>query len=109
VLYDLKLIDQRESMQQLGAASRGIIENLMLWTASEGIHIRLPLIQGHTDSRGQPRSDREVILRLRHCAGVDILPFHQYGKHKYAGIGSRYTLDTMDRCGERTRAGGIVL
>ena len=97
VLYDLKLIDQRESMQQLGAASRGIIENLMLLDGlGKDIHIRLPLIPGHTDSRGNLEAIAEVILRLRHCAGVDILPFHQYGKHKYAGIGSRYTLDTME-------------
>jgi pyruvate formate lyase activating enzyme len=97
VLYDLKLIDPRECKQLLGATGNSIIENLgKIDTFEKDIYIRLPLIPGYTDSLKNLEAIVKVIQRLKHCIRLDILPFHQYGKHKYRGIGSWYGLENRE-------------
>jgi len=97
ILFDLKIITAELSVKYIGGPSHIILENLKKAdTLNKTIHIRFPLIPGYTDSRDNLESIARLITRLKNVQEFDILPFHQYGKHKYKSLGYYYVLENME-------------
>ena len=91
-LYDLKLISSDKSLEYTGADSRPALENLRK-LAGTGcpLRIRMPLIPTVNDD---PESLRQAAAFLKECgiSELELIPYHNLGSAKYAGLGLTYTL-----------------
>lgn len=96
-LYDLKLADNDEHKKYTGVPNEIIFKNLDLITnANKRVIVRIPLIQGITDTDKNLKYLREVIRQHTSIERVDILPFHNIAKSKYERFGKQYTLNNAD-------------
>jgi pyruvate formate lyase activating enzyme len=92
-LFDLKIIENTKSRGVTGAESAVILENLRRVKAmGRNTIIRFPYIPGYTDCADNIGKMLEVASSLGNAAEVHVLPFHQYGKHKYDALGHAYAL-----------------
>ncbi len=113
VLYDLKAFDEQRHRELTGVSNRSILANL---TALNEVHrnvwIRLPLVPGFNNDRGEWRQIADFVTGLRCVTLVNLLPFHRSGLHKYARLGQVHGLhgvevpseELMERAAEVFRA-----
>ena len=95
-LFDLKIIDRSKSLAAIGADSGVILENLeSVDRMGKAIFVRFPLIPGYTDDPDNIEKVIAVAVGLKNVTEVHVLPFHQYGKHKYRALGYPYELETL--------------
>jgi pyruvate formate lyase activating enzyme len=96
ILFDLKIIAAELSVKYIGGASHLILENLKKADSlNKPLYIRFPLIPGYTDSHDNLEAIARLVTILKNVVEFDILPFHQYGKHKYKSLGCSYMLEKM--------------
>lgn len=93
-LYDIKHIDAEPHEDYTGCGNEEILANLeRLLDAGAKVIIRMPLLKGYND---QPEVlDRTMaylskIGKGKKLAGVELLPYHKLGAHKYAQLGMVY-------------------
>ncbi|OGO17222.1 MAG: hypothetical protein A2Z02_02205 [Chloroflexi bacterium RBG_16_48_7] len=91
VLYDIKHTDPRKHVEGTGKSNSRIITNLRLAANKRRTWIRVPVIPGYNDDRG----NLETLALLARETGVEkvsLLPYHMFGVNKYAQLGRRYGL-----------------
>ena len=88
-LFDLKFMDEAKHRQLTGVSNQVIKENLTrLLAGGKNIRIRIPVIPGYSDSEDNIRETLDFLRRLkREPEGVDLLPYHNTGTHKYSRFG----------------------
>ena len=96
-LYDIKVMDPEGHKKYIGVDNSLILENLKkLSDEGAGLYIRLPIIQqvNATDEHIE-----SVIHFLKenniHARQVNLLPYHDIGKGKYASLDMEYHEDEM--------------
>ena len=96
-LYDIKVMDPEGHKKYIGVDNSQILENLKkLSDEGAGLYIRLPIIQqvNATDEHIE-----SVIHFLKenniHARQVNLLPYHDIGKGKYASLDMEYHDDEM--------------
>ena len=96
-LYDIKVMDPEDHKKYIGVDNSLILENLKkLSDEGAGLYIRLPIIQqvNATDEHIE-----SVIHFLKenniHARQVNLLPYHDIGKGKYASLDMEYHDDEM--------------
>lgn len=96
-LYDIKVMDPEDHKKYIGVDNALILENLKkLSDEGAGLYIRLPIIQqvNATDEHIE-----SVIHFLKenniHARQVNLLPYHDIGKGKYASLDMEYHEDEM--------------
>ena len=96
-LYDIKVMDPKDHKKFIGVDNSLILENLKkLSDEGAGLYIRLPIIQqvNATDEHIE-----SVIHFLKenniHARQVNLLPYHDIGKGKYASLDMEYHDDEM--------------
>ena len=96
-LYDIKVMDPEGHKKYIGVYNSLILENLKkLSDEGAGLYIRLPIIQqvNATDEHIE-----SVIHFLKenniHARQVNLLPYHDIGKGKYASLDMEYHDDEM--------------
>lgn len=96
-LYDIKVMDPKDHKKFIGVDNSLILENLKkLSDEGAGLYIRLPIIQqvNATDEHME-----SVIHFLKenniHARQVNLLPYHDIGKGKYASLDMEYHDDEM--------------
>lgn len=96
-LYDIKVMDPEGHKKYIGVDNSLILENLKkLSDEGAGLYIRLPIIQqvNATDEHIE-----SVIHFLKenniHARQVNLLPYHDIGKGKYASLDMEYHDDEM--------------
>ena len=96
-LYDSKVMDPEDHKKYIGVDNSLILENLKkLSDEGAGLYIRLPIIQqvNATDEHIE-----SVIHFLKenniHARQVNLLPYHDIGKGKYASLDMEYHDDEM--------------
>lgn len=96
ILFDLKGMDDAEHHKNTGVSNKIILENLRRLNAlGKEIIIRVPVIPGYTDSPKNLEQTAGFLSALKSVQRVDILPYHPYGKVKYAQLGKEYALNSM--------------
>lgn len=87
ILYvDVKMMDAESHKKWTGQDNRGILENLRRVSevcGKDALHIRVPLIPGVNDSRGNLLATAEFCKSLPHCAELEFLPYHRLGQATY--------------------------
>ena len=91
-LYDIKAMDSAVHQEWTGVENGLILENLQkLSAAGANIYIRIPTIGGVNADEGFMQ---QVIAFLKenniHPAQVNLLPYHNYGRNKYASLAKEY-------------------
>ena len=96
-LYDIKVMDPEDHKKYIGVDNSLILENLKkLSDEGAGLYIRLPIIQqvNATDEHIE-----SVIHFLKenniHARQVNLLPYHDIGKGKYASLDMEYHLSLI--------------
>ncbi len=93
ILFDIKGIDDTLHKKNTGVSNRPILETLRkLADLRKPVIIRLPLIPGYNDTMEKLQEVAELILHYPNIERLDILPFHDFGKSKYAELGKSYEL-----------------
>lgn len=95
-LYDIKQIDSEKHYQLTGVRNEQILKNLQeLFHRRYNVKIRMPLLKGLNDSK----EDIEGVAKFlqpyignKHFKGIDLLPYHKMGVHKYDQLDMEYPL-----------------
>lgn len=95
LIMDIKHYDPRIHSLITGSANRTTVENISAaLDARQSLALRIPLIGGFNaseeDAYGFAKLFRE--LGVDGKATVELLPYHEYGKDKYASLGMPYTM-----------------
>lgn len=96
-LYDIKAMDSAVHKEWTGVDNALILENLKkLSAAGANIYIRIPTIGGVNANEDFMQ---QVIAFLKenniHPAQVNLLPYHNFGRNKYASLAKDYDNDAM--------------
>ncbi|MVT05849.1 glycyl radical-activating protein [Enterobacter sp. 10-1] len=100
VLYDLKLADAERHLRYTGTSIKPILQNLQrLLEVNIPLRIRIPVIPEVNDTPEQAEKMMSLIHALTHnCSsftGIDLLPYHAFGKGKYTRLGQTYIYAEM--------------
>lgn len=92
-LVDFKVADERASREVCGV-SPALRDTNLETILSLGAHVvaRMPIIPGYTDSPENVEANIERLVELG-ITRADVLPFHQLGQAKYAGVGRAYAME----------------
>ncbi len=87
-LYDVKLFDERQHEKYIGASNRLILANLRRLAAGNApVVLRCPIIPGVNDDDGHFEQIAALRRELPNIRGVEVMPYHDYGRSKAADIG----------------------
>lgn len=100
ILFDVKLADESLHQRYTGVSNRGILSNLTkLLRQRTPLRIRIPVIPQVNDTEQEAQKIMALIapmVRGQHnFQGIDLLPYHNFGKRKYALTGKRCRFDAM--------------
>jgi pyruvate formate lyase activating enzyme len=95
VLFDVKHTDPERFSDECGVSNDLIMRNLEKAAHRVSVWLRIPLVPDYNDSESNLRQTAELALRIG-ADKVSILPYHEYGKHKYERLGRKYPLDRSD-------------
>ncbi len=91
-LYDLKLMDNGQHLEDTGVPNSGILSNLSrLARGHQNITVRVPIIPGITDTDGNLEA-MAAFLKPIPIQQVEILPYHNTALAKYQHLGRTYPL-----------------
>lgn len=87
-LWDIKDTDDERHKQYTGAPNLRILENLQLADRLGGrTRLRCILVNGVNTDETHVRKLAELYHSLRHCEGIECLPYHAYGGSKMLPLG----------------------
>lgn len=94
LMMDCKQADSALHERHTGAPNATILQNLRA-AASAGRHpqIRIPLIHGVNDTEQDAQQFLRFFQSLEGAFTVEILPYHEYGKDKWAQCGRPYAVE----------------
>lgn len=89
-LYDVKCFSEDLHQSGTGVSNREILANLRRLCAlcPEKMLVRVPLIPGFNDGEAELRAIADLLRETR-PAGVEVLPYHRMGEHKYEALGKK--------------------
>ena len=88
ILFDLKLIEDKDHIKYTGVSVKHIHENLkMLHEKSSKVWLRFPLIPKITETDENIDKMIDFLLFFKKFRHINILPFHKTGKGKYLKLG----------------------
>ncbi len=97
LFVDIKHVDPTKHLELTGVSNELILSNIR-YVLSESLVdvssfvIRIPIIPSVNDDYGSLRGIAEFIRSLKHEVSVELLPYHELGKHKYEALGREYAL-----------------
>jgi glycyl-radical enzyme activating protein len=107
-LYDYKATDPAEHRRLTGVSNRLILENLdRLYAHGARILLRCPLVPGINDSPDHLQGIASLSHKYPDLAAVEIMPYHNLGRHKAAEVGMRSRLADLPSADEATQTGWL--
>jgi len=98
-LYDLKVMDSDKHVAFTGNSNETILANLraLAEKARSRITVRVPLVPGCTDSAENIQAIADLMSELE-LPKAELMPYHELGRDKYAGLGREYPLTYEGTC-----------
>lgn len=91
IIFDLKAIDPKVHRECTGVGNERILSNIKAVSSSgKPLWIRLPFIPGWNDSADEWKAKGQFLAALPRVDRVEIMPYHDTGKSKYAALDMRY-------------------
>ncbi|MCS7108299.1 MAG: glycyl-radical enzyme activating protein [Sulfolobales archaeon] len=100
LFVDIKHIDPVKHMKLTGVSNELILNNIR-YVIEEGLIgpkdfvIRIPIIPNVNDDHENLKGISEFISSLKYEVSVELLPYHELGKHKYEALGRDYPLSSL--------------
>jgi pyruvate formate lyase activating enzyme len=89
VFVDIKHMDDEFHMRMTGVSNRRILENIAaIAKLNPNTIIRVPLIEEVNASEQNIRKMCEFLRQNTRVAGVELLPYHNFGEAKYNAVGA---------------------
>ncbi len=86
-LYDIKCINEELHVSGTGHTNKLILENFnKLLSLGASVAVRIPVIGGFNDTDEEMKAIC-AFLKGKRISGVELLPYHDLGVHKYEGLG----------------------
>lgn len=99
-LYDYKITDDSQHQYYTGVSNKKILENLNFVLENGGqVILRCVVIPGVNDNSEHFKAIAKI-ARHQNIQQVEIMPYHEYGKHKYAELGMEafeFSVKTTDK------------
>jgi pyruvate formate lyase activating enzyme len=96
ILFDLKLMDDREHREYTGVSNGPILDNLLqLAEHMRPVTIRVPLIPGITDTEDNLDSMIEFLTSLDNVTRISLLPYNKLAEDKCRRFGMASRLGTL--------------
>ena len=94
-LFDYKVSDYELSEKLIGTKDlKKILENLdLIYSKKKAIIIRCPFIPEHNITEKHFRQIAELEEKYPDLLGIEILPYHNFGKNKADNIGDKYEVN----------------
>ena len=89
ILFDIKHMDPAMHEAKTGVSNELILENLHRASNKTEIWLRIPLIPGFNDSEWNMQETARIALK-NSIKKVSLLPYQEWGKDKYTGLGKQY-------------------
>lgn len=103
-LFDVKHMDPERHYELTGVRNENILANLRwLLEHRHNVKLRMPLLKGVNDNEAELDAVIEFLRPFKdykNCKGIDILPYHKLGVHKYAQLGREYPIKGEPALGE---------
>lgn len=96
-LLDIKCINDDICKELTGVSNEKELEFAKyLSDNNKDMWIRQVLVPGYTDKKEDLEDLREFISKLKTVRKVEILPYHDMGRHKWEELGLKYELDDVE-------------
>ena len=95
VLFDIKHMDTDRHEEKTGVSNDLILANLEKAANMSRIWLRIPLIPGFNDSDSNMQKTAELASKIN-AEKISLLPYHEWGKAKYASLGKQYGYDGVN-------------
>ena len=96
ILFDLKIIDDEMHKKYTGVSNKLILENLKLLADSKyPVRLRFPVIPGITNTTKNMEEVKAYLKSLNHINQVDVLPYHDISRGKYARFNKENKMDDI--------------
>ena len=96
VYIDLKHMDESRHIEWTGASNRIILENIRKAARQNQIILRIPVVPGFNDSAENILASGTFAKELgNNILRMELLPYHQFGLHKYEELGRAYPLQSV--------------
>ncbi len=91
-LYDIKAVSEKLHIEGTGVSNKAILENLKKISSDYGgeIIIRIPIIPNFNTTPEEIKKIDDFLCGIRYKR-VELLPYHQMGKHKYEALNMSFT------------------
>ena len=97
VLFDIKETDEERHKHYTGSSFKTIFKNLSIIN-DLGIPfiIRAPIIPTVNDRASHFEKLKHISKQMKFCGGVQIMPYHNIGTHKYESLGRKYECESIN-------------
>ncbi|MBN1801971.1 MAG: glycyl-radical enzyme activating protein [Candidatus Lokiarchaeota archaeon] len=96
VYIDLKHMNDSYHIAWTGASNREILKNIRKAAQKNQIILRIPLIPGFNDSTENITESARFAKQLgKNIIRLELLPYHQFGIHKYEELERTYTIESI--------------
>ena len=103
VLFDIKESDSDKHLHYTGVSSELILKNLLLLEERKiPFILRAPIIPSRNDRQEHFASLKKLASHFSFCMGIEIMPYHRTGEHKYALLGREYPLSHIKEASPET-------
>jgi pyruvate formate lyase activating enzyme len=103
-LYDFKHYREADHLKYTGVSNRRILDNLdLLCKAGKEVVLRCPIIPGVNNTIEHFRFISELSRKYDAIKEVELMPFHDYGFHKYEQIGMNRPSINSSSVAEKTK------
>lgn len=117
LMIDCKQASPAQHLRSTGLTNETVLENIRA-AAAAGLRpqVRIPLIHGVNDSADDAACFAAFFGSVRGAFTVELLPYHEYGREKWAQCGRDYTVQNgfvsraaLDRLSAQLTAAGVTL
>lgn len=96
VYIDLKHMDENRHCEWTGVSNNLILENIRRAADISPLTLRVPVVPGFNDSAENISETANFASKLgRNLLRLELLPYHNYGIHKYEELDRAYTLESL--------------
>ena len=96
IYIDLKHMDEHRHAEWTGASNRIILENIRGAARETNVILRIPVIPGFNDSETNISESAQFAKELgSNIVRLELLPYHQFGVHKYEELERPYALASV--------------
>lgn len=108
LLFDYKATGTEKHRELTGVSNGPILENLeYCYDRGASIILRCPMIPGVNDSDDHLAAISEISLKHPRLKGIEILPYHDFGRGKWKELGREYTLSSLKNATAEQKAGWL--